>query len=106
MGSRRAEREVVVTGTGVLCHLGGDLAEIEALLRRGVDATYDGMLDIELDWMRRADLNVHLNEEEYEDFRQLLPEQRHALIYPAVPEVPRAGGKDGVMAHGLSLSPA
>lgn len=35
MGSRRAEREVVVTGTGVLCHLGGDLTEIEALLREG-----------------------------------------------------------------------
>lgn len=60
-------------------------------------ATYDGMLEIELDWMRRADLNVHLNEEEYKDFLQLLPERRHALIYPAVPEVPRAGGRDVII---------
>ncbi len=60
-------------------------------------ATYEGMLGIELDWMRHADLNVHLNEEEYEDFRKLLPDRRHALIYPAVPEVPRAAGKDVII---------
>ncbi len=35
MGSRRSEREVVVTGAGVLCHLGGDPTEIETLLREG-----------------------------------------------------------------------
>jgi 3-oxoacyl-[acyl-carrier-protein] synthase-1 len=32
---RQREREVVVTGTGVLCHLGDDLAAIERLLREG-----------------------------------------------------------------------
>jgi polysaccharide biosynthesis protein PslH len=55
---------------------------------------YEEMLAIELDWMRRADLCTHLNEEEDRDFRALLPQQRHALIYPAVPEVPRAAGRD------------
>jgi 3-oxoacyl-[acyl-carrier-protein] synthase-1 len=33
--SRRSDREVVVTGTGVLCHLGDDLPTIEAMLREG-----------------------------------------------------------------------
>lgn len=53
---------------------------------------YDEMLAVELDWMRRADLCAHLNEEEDRDFRALLPQARHALIYPAVLEVPRAAG--------------
>lgn len=57
-------------------------------------ATYDEMLKIELDWMRRAELNTHINEEEDRDFRQLLPKARHALIYPAVAEVPLAKGRE------------
>jgi glycosyltransferase involved in cell wall biosynthesis len=57
-------------------------------------ATYDDMLQIELDWMRRADICVHLNEEEHRDFQRLLPERRHELIYPAVPETPRAAGRE------------
>ncbi|MCX7900516.1 MAG: glycosyltransferase family 4 protein, partial [Methylocystis sp.] len=56
--------------------------------------TYDDMLKVELDWMRRADLCAHLNEEEHVDFQRLLPEARHALIYPAVAEVPRARGRE------------
>jgi 3-oxoacyl-[acyl-carrier-protein] synthase-1 len=32
---RRSEREVVVTGAGVLCHMGDDLTEIERMLREG-----------------------------------------------------------------------
>ncbi|WP_442754414.1 glycosyltransferase [Methylocystis sp. JAN1] len=55
-------------------------------------AGYSDMLRVELDWMRRADLCTHLNEEEYRDFRSLLPEASHALIYPAVPDVPRSVG--------------
>jgi glycosyltransferase involved in cell wall biosynthesis len=57
-------------------------------------ATYDDMLRVELAWMRRADLCAHLNEEEDRDFRALLPQVRHALIYPAVPDVPRAAGRE------------
>lgn len=61
-------------------------------------ATYDDMLKVELDWMRRADVGVHLNDEEHEAFRKLLPETRHALIYPAVAPVPLgAGGRDIVI---------
>jgi glycosyltransferase involved in cell wall biosynthesis len=60
-------------------------------------ATYDEMLAIELDWMRRADLCVHLNEEEHRDFRRLLPDRAHRLIYPAVPEAPRASGREIVI---------
>jgi len=57
-------------------------------------ATYDDMLEIELSWMRRADLCAHLNEEEHRDFQKLLPEVRHALIYPAVSSAPLAHGRD------------
>jgi polysaccharide biosynthesis protein PslH len=60
-------------------------------------ATYDDMLAVELDWMRRADLNVHLNEEEHEDFQKLLPDRPHALIYPAVPAAPRARGREVII---------
>jgi glycosyltransferase involved in cell wall biosynthesis len=61
-------------------------------------ATYEEMLSIELDWMRRADLMVHLNAEEDATFRRLLPEKQHALIYPAVAPVPTGpGGSDIVM---------
>lgn len=57
-------------------------------------ADYADMLMVELDWMRRADLCAHLNEGEHLDFGNLLPEKRHALIYPAVSEAPRAKGRD------------
>ncbi|CCJ06144.1 glycosyltransferase [Methylocystis sp. SC2] len=57
-------------------------------------ATYDDMLEVELSWMRRADLCAHLNEEEHRDFQKLLPELRHALIYPAVASAPLARGRD------------
>lgn len=60
-------------------------------------ATYDDMLEVELSWMRRADLCAHLNEEEHRDFQKLLPELRHALIYPAVPSAPLARGRDIVI---------
>lgn len=35
MRSGRSDREVVVTGTGVLCHLGDDLPTLEQMLREG-----------------------------------------------------------------------
>ena len=34
-GSRNRDREVVVTGAGVLCHFGDDLQTIESMLREG-----------------------------------------------------------------------
>ena len=34
-GSRNRDREVVVTGAGVLCHFGDDLQTIETMLREG-----------------------------------------------------------------------
>jgi 3-oxoacyl-[acyl-carrier-protein] synthase-1 len=37
---RNREREVVVTGAGVLCHFGDDLATIETLLREGHNAPF------------------------------------------------------------------
>ncbi len=56
-------------------------------------ASYDDMLKQESQWMRRADLCVHLNSEEDADFRRLLPQSRHALVFPAVSAVPRARGR-------------
>lgn len=55
-------------------------------------ATYDDMLAVELDWMKTADLCVHLNEEERADFERLLPDARHRLVYPAIAPVPAGPG--------------
>ncbi len=61
-------------------------------------ARYDDMLRVELDALRGADLLVHLNDEEAAAFRALLPEKRHALLYPAVePIAPGPGGPDLVI---------
>ena len=61
-------------------------------------ATYDQLLATELDFLRRADLLVHLNAEEWETFEKLLPEMRNALVYPAVEEAPTGpGGGDIVI---------
>ncbi|MDE2577441.1 MAG: glycosyltransferase [Hyphomicrobiales bacterium] len=61
-------------------------------------ATYAQMLDYELDTLRKADLLVHLNAEECAQFEQLLPEKRHALVYPAAPAAPTGpGGRDIVI---------
>ncbi len=60
--------------------------------------TYDEMLARELDLMRGADLLLHLNAEEHDDFRALLPEKAHALLYPTAPEAPLGpGGEDIVL---------
>ncbi len=60
-------------------------------------AGYDDMLAVELDWTARADLCVHLNEEEHEEFKRLLPRSRHALIYPAVSSAPLGRGEELVI---------
>jgi hypothetical protein len=57
---------------------------------------YDEMLAVELDWMKRADVCIHLNAEEYAAFRRLLPSSRHELIYPSV--APASACADGSQA--------
>lgn len=60
--------------------------------------TYAVMLAQELDAMRGADLLLHLNAQEAEDFRALLPRKTHALLYPPVPEAPTGpGGADIIL---------
>jgi polysaccharide biosynthesis protein PslH len=60
--------------------------------------SYDAMLARELEAMRGADLLLHLNAEEADDFRAMLPEKRHALLYPATPSAPAGpGGPDIVI---------
>lgn len=60
-------------------------------------ATYDDLLKTELDWLRKADLLVHLNAEEWETFEKLLPEMHNALVYPAVEEAPTGPGGDDIV---------
>jgi polysaccharide biosynthesis protein PslH len=55
-------------------------------------ASYEKMLKIELETARRADLLIHLNSEEAVEFQELLPEKRHALLYPAVEAMPAGKG--------------
>jgi polysaccharide biosynthesis protein PslH len=61
-------------------------------------ASFEAMLAQELALMREADLLIHLNAEEEREFRRLLPEKTHALLYPAVPDAPTGpGGPDIVV---------
>ena len=61
-------------------------------------ATHDDLLKTELGWLRKADLLVHLNAEEWTTFEKLLPEMHNALVYPAVEEAPTGpGGNDIVI---------
>ena len=60
-------------------------------------ASYETMLARELDWMRKADVLLHLNAEENEAFRQLAPEKRHVLLYPPVPAVPTGPGGEEIV---------
>jgi len=59
--------------------------------------TYDRMLARELDLMRGADLLLHLNAQEFDDFRALLPEKEHALLYPSAPEAPLGPGGGDIL---------
>ncbi|MDE2577442.1 MAG: glycosyltransferase [Hyphomicrobiales bacterium] len=70
----------------------------EGKFRLSPRASYESMLAQELGWMRKADVLLHLNAEENEAFCALLPEKRHALLYPAVPPVPTGpGGQEIVL---------
>jgi glycosyltransferase involved in cell wall biosynthesis len=61
-------------------------------------ARYEDMLAIELDAMRPADVLLHLNDEESAAFQKLVPEGRHALLYPAVNAMPAGpGGGDPII---------
>jgi glycosyltransferase involved in cell wall biosynthesis len=61
-------------------------------------ARYEDMLAIELDAMRPADILVHLNNEEAATFQELVPDRRHALLYPTVTAMPAGyGGGDPVI---------
>jgi glycosyltransferase involved in cell wall biosynthesis len=55
-------------------------------------ARYEDMLEIELDAMRPADLLIHLNDEEAAAFKKLVPDKRHALLYPTVNAMPAGPG--------------
>ncbi|MBM3624952.1 MAG: glycosyltransferase family 4 protein [Alphaproteobacteria bacterium] len=57
---------------------------------------YNSMLAVELDWLGRADVCIHLNSEEHATFRQLLPFSSHELIYPSI--APVLAGDKGVQA--------
>jgi polysaccharide biosynthesis protein PslH len=61
-------------------------------------ARYEDMLEIELDAMRPVDILVHLNDEEAAAFQKLVPEGRHALLYPAINAMPAGtGGGDPII---------
>jgi polysaccharide biosynthesis protein PslH len=60
--------------------------------------SFEAMLAQELALMSKADLLIHLNAEEEQEFRRLLPGKTHALLYPAVPDAPTGpGGPDIVL---------
>lgn len=58
-------------------------------------ASFEDMLKVELDSMRPADILVHLNDEEAAAFQKLVPDKRHALLYPTIkPVTAGPGGED------------
>ncbi len=59
--------------------------------------SYETMLAQEVEAMRGADVLLHLNAQEAEDFGAMLPEKRHALLYPAAPEAPTGPGGDDIV---------
>ncbi|CCJ07227.1 glycosyltransferase [Methylocystis sp. SC2] len=62
---------------------------------------YNSMLAIELEWIERADLCIHLNSEEYATFGQLLPQSPHELIYPSIaPVAPQPNGDRAIFVAG------
>jgi glycosyltransferase involved in cell wall biosynthesis len=68
-------------------------------------AKFEDMLAIELAALARADVLIHLNDEEAAAFKGLLPEKRHVLIYPAVPPVPgEPGGSDLVIVASANVA--
>ena len=60
-------------------------------------ASFDDMLRLELAQMRDADLLIHLNDEEAGNWRALLPDMAHVLIYPAIKPVPTAPGGPAII---------
>ena len=59
---------------------------------------YEDMLAIELDAMRPAELLLHLNDEEAAAFKELVPDKRHALLYPTIKAMPAGlGGGDPII---------
>jgi glycosyltransferase involved in cell wall biosynthesis len=58
-------------------------------------ATYESMLALELANMAAAEVLIHLNAQEAATFERLMPDKRHALIFPAVEPVSIGrGGSD------------
>ncbi len=56
------------------------------------------MLALELEQMRKADLLIHLNDEETAEWQELLPDRPHVLIYPAIKPMPTGpGGREIVI---------
>ncbi|MDR3460964.1 MAG: glycosyltransferase [Beijerinckiaceae bacterium] len=64
---------------------------------------FEELLSRELSWLERADLLIHLNSEEYNFFRDRLPNMRHELIYPAIKDVSiDRVGDEGVVIAGAN----
>ena len=59
--------------------------------------SYEAMLAQEIAAMAQADVLIHLNAQEKQDFERLLPQKTHALLYPAVPEAPTGPGGEEVV---------
>jgi polysaccharide biosynthesis protein PslH len=56
-----------------------------------------GMDSSSREWMKRADICIHLGQDERAFFLRLSPEIRHALIHPAVPPATRCIGGSNIV---------
>jgi polysaccharide biosynthesis protein PslH len=70
----------------------------ETALRLPPRATFDEMIELEIAQMNAATLLIHLNNEEAETMRRFLPAKQHALVYPAIKQIPPgSGGSDFII---------
>jgi glycosyltransferase involved in cell wall biosynthesis len=60
-------------------------------------SSYEDMLAIELEWMQKADICIHLNVDEHAEFVRLLPGAAHRLLFPAVTPVSCGPGGERVI---------
>ncbi len=68
-------------------------------------ASLEDMLALELAQMRKADLLIHLNDEEMRSWCELLPGKPHALIYPAIKPMPTGPGGSDIIIVGSANYP-
>jgi len=64
---------------------------------------FEELFSLELSWLERASVLIHLNSDEYSFFRNHLPHKQHELVYPAIKDLSiDCVGETGVIIAGAN----